>query len=68
MKKKKISTILPAELLAQAVKLSETNQTNTIVLALRELVRGHKRKSILTLKGKLNIDFNVDRERSRDIF
>ena len=68
MKRKKISTILPAELLAQAVKLSETNQTDTIVLALKELVRGHKRKSILSLKGKINITFDVNKERNRNTF
>lgn len=58
MKKKNISAILPADLLAEAGKLSASNQTETIVLALQELIRSHKRRSIAGLKGKCKIDFS----------
>ena len=67
-KKKKISTILPASLLSEATHLAELNQTDTLVLALGELIRAYKRKSIVDLKGKLKIDFDVERDRERSRF
>ena len=66
--KKKISTILPADLLAEATGLTHLNQTDTLILALKELIRGHKRSSILNLKGKLSIDFDPDKDRERRRF
>lgn len=66
--KKKISTILPSDLLREAGKLTKANQTDTLVMALNELIRAYKRKSIFNLKGKLRIDFNVDEERERGRF
>lgn len=65
--RKKISTILPADLLREATEISKANQTDTLILGLQELVKSHKRKSILDLKGRLKIDFDInqDRERSR---
>ena len=67
-KKKKISSILPADLLSEAVQLTDLNQTDTIVLALAELVRAYKRKAIVGLKGKLVVDFDVERDRERGRF
>ena len=66
--KKKISTILPADLLAEAKDLTHLNQTDTLILALNELIRGYKRKSILNLRGKISIDFDPDRDRVRTRF
>jgi hypothetical protein len=66
--KKKISTILPAELLSEASKLTSLNQTDTLILALQELVRSYKRKTIVGLKGKLKINFDADRDRERSRF
>lgn len=67
-KKKKISSILPAELLSEAIALTQLNQTDTLVLALGELIRTYKRRSIVDLKGKLKIDFDVERDRERSRF
>jgi len=67
-KKKKISSILPEDLLIQACKLTEANQTDTIVLALKELIRSHKRASVSALKGRLNVDFDIERDRERARF
>jgi hypothetical protein len=67
-KKKKISSILPAGILKEATGLTHLNQTDTLVLALTELIRAHKRKSILDLRGKLKIDFAIERDRERSRF
>jgi hypothetical protein len=67
-KKKKISSILPADLLSEATGLTQLNQTDTLMLALKELIRSYKRKSILDLRGKLKVDFDVDRDRERGRF
>lgn len=66
-KRKKISTILPENLLREAAAFTRANQTDTLVLALQELVRAYKRHSIFDLKGKLKIKFEaeIDRQRSR---
>lgn len=68
VKKKKISTILPKELLSEAARLTKANQTDTIVLALKELIRSHKRSSIFGLKGRLRIHFDIEKDRERDRF
>lgn len=68
IKKKKISSILPADLLSEAIDLTQLNQTDTLVLALGELIRTYKRRSIVDLKGKLKIDFDVERDRERGRF
>lgn len=67
-RKKKISTILPSDLLAEAGRLTKVNQTETLILALKELVRSFKRESIVNLKGKLDISFEVAKERQRNRF
>lgn len=66
-KKKKISSILPADLLEEATALTGENQTDTLVLALKELIRAQRRTSVFDLKGRLKIDFDIlrDRERAR---
>ena len=66
--KKKISTILPAALLGEATKLTQLNQTDTLTLALSELIRSIKRNSISNLKGKLRVDFDIDLDRERRRF
>ena len=65
IKKKKVTTALSAELLKKACQLTDTNQTDTIILGLQELVRSHKRASILKLKGKLHFNFDINTERQR---
>lgn len=68
IKKKKISSILPAEILSEAVRLTGVNQTDAIVMALKELIRSYKRTSILDLKGRIKINFNADIDRERKRF
>jgi hypothetical protein len=67
-RKKKISSILPAALLSEATELTQLNQTDTLALALQELIRSFKRKSIVNLRGKLKIDFDIERDRERSRF
>ena len=67
-KKKKISSILPSRLLSEATNLTRLNQTDTLVLALGELIRGYKRKSLLDLKGEIKINFDVEKDRERRRF
>jgi len=64
-KSKKISTILPRDLLAEATRLAESNQTDTIIAGLHELIRSFKRRSLSHIKGKLHIDFDVQQDRER---
>jgi len=54
-KTKKISALIPADLLSEATKISASTKTAAIISGLEELIRASKRKSIF--KGKLKIDF-----------
>lgn len=65
MKNKKISAFIPKDLLTEATSITELNQTEAIILALKELIRAKKRSSILDLKGKIKIKFDIDRDRER---
>lgn len=64
-KTKKISTILPADLLKKACELSKSNQTDTLIQALNELIGSYKREKLLSLHGKIPIKFEADRDRER---
>ena len=55
-KSKKISTSVPEELLSQACKVSNLNQTDALVEGLRQLIRSHERRKILKLRGKIHFD------------
>ena len=65
---KKISALIPADLLSEATKISASTQTEAIISCLEELIRASKRKSIISLRGKLKIGFDIDRERERARF
>jgi hypothetical protein len=67
-KRKKISTVLPSDLLSEAVELSKANQTDTLIMALKELIRAHRRKSVLDLRGKIKVNFDIQRDRERGRF
>jgi hypothetical protein len=67
-KNKKISALIPADLLIEATKLSDCNQTDAIIFGLQELIRAKKRNTIFDLKGKMKINFNVELERERTRF
>ena len=65
---KKISALIPVDLLSEATKISSSTQTEAIISGLEELIRASKRKSIIDLKGKLKIEFDIDQERERARF
>lgn len=68
MKFKKISSNIPEDILAQACKLSQMNQTEALIAGLKELINQHKRKKIIELKGSMKdikYDVNQMRERTR---
>jgi Arc/MetJ family transcription regulator len=57
---------IPAELLEEArTALGFTSKTDTIVLALRELVRKHRVEELKGLLGKVTLDVDVPRSRRR---
>jgi Arc/MetJ family transcription regulator len=57
---------IPAELLDEAkAVLGFTSKTDTIVLALRELVRKHRVEELKGLLGKVTLDVDVPRSRRR---
>ena len=66
MKKlKKISTNLPEDLLKNACELTNLNQTDALIAGLQELINQHERQAIVNLKGKINIDLDIDELRQR---
>jgi Arc/MetJ family transcription regulator len=57
---------IPAELLDEARSaLGFKSKTDTIVLALRELVRKHRVEELKGLLGKVSLDVDVPRSRRR---
>jgi Arc/MetJ family transcription regulator len=57
---------IPAELLNEARSaLGFTSKTDTIVLALRELVRKHRLDELKGLLGKVTLDVDTARSRRR---
>ena len=57
---------IPAELLDEARSaLGFRSKTDTIVLALRELVRRHRLEELKELLGKVTLDVDVPRSRRR---
>jgi hypothetical protein len=62
---KKISTSIPEKLLEEACLLSGLNQTEALIQGLHELVRKEKRERLISMKGKLKISLNLDRQRER---
>jgi Arc/MetJ family transcription regulator len=57
---------IPAELLDEARSaLGFRSKTDTIILALRELVRRHRLEELKGLLGKITLDVDVPRSRRR---
>lgn len=67
-KLKKISAFIPSDLLDEAARLIDSNQTDALIAGLNELIRAHKRESIIDLRGKLRVKFDIARERERSRF
>ena len=65
MKTKKVATNLPQELFEEATEATGLNQTQTIILGLRQIIAAKKRAEFLTSKGAVAIDYNVKTVRQR---
>jgi hypothetical protein len=57
---RKITAILPAELLATAQAHTHQGVTETLRLALEQLAHGAWSKRLLDLEGKVKFDIDVD--------
>jgi hypothetical protein len=57
---------LPEHLLLEAMNLSNSaNKTQTIILALEELVQKSKIQDLKSFKGKFNLEVDLNKLRSR---
>ena len=57
---------LPGELLEEAQRgLGFKSKTDTVVVALRELVRRHRVDDLKNLLGRVELDIDIDRSRRR---
>ena len=65
MKLKKLATHIPENLILEATEATGLNQTQTIILGLKELIAKKNRTDFLALKGKIAIEFDVDSSRQR---
>lgn len=63
--KKKISAILPSDLIQQAIDLVNMNQTETLIAGLKELIAKHQRIKALKALPKLHFAYAVDAVRQR---
>lgn len=57
---------IPEDLMREAVRLlGFQSKTDAVVVALRELVRRHRREELAGLAGKVSLDVDVARSRRR---
>jgi Arc/MetJ family transcription regulator len=57
---------IPEDLVAQATALlGFKSKTDTVVVALRELIRRHQLQELKSLKGKIALDIDLPRSRGR---
>jgi hypothetical protein len=64
-KQKKISAHLPSDLLAEACRLGNFNQTDALIMGLRSLISDFKRKRLVEAAGKFQFSFEPDTSRER---
>ena len=64
-KRKAISAQLPKDLLEEACRLGNLNQTDALIMGLQSLIADFKRKRLATAGGKFHFSFNPDRDRQR---
>jgi hypothetical protein len=64
-KVKKISTNIPEQLLKKACSITNLNQTEALIAGLKELIAQHEREAIVSMKGKVQIDLDLDEIRQR---
>lgn len=67
LKRRKIATNIPENLLREATSLTGLNQTAALVAGLKELIRQHKLQKLLALEGKIKINFDAAKSRERHI-
>lgn len=57
---------LPDNLLKEAMEILNTKtKSDTIKQALEEIIRTHKRKKLITYRGKIDLDIDLDALRDR---
>lgn len=64
-KQKKISAHLPSDLLAEACRLGNLNQTDALIMGLRALVADFKRRRLVEAAGQFQFSFDSDKSRER---
>jgi|GEM_PF-7128215 len=64
-KQKKISAHFPADLLKEACRLSDLNQTDALVRGLESLIADFQRKRLVKSAGKFHFSFDPDIARAR---
>lgn len=62
---KRITANLPEELLEQASKITGQGITETLTAGLMMIRRAHAFEKALALRGKINLDLNMDDVRER---
>ena len=67
LKKKKVATNLPVDLLVEATQATGLNQTQTLIEGLKEIIRKKKMEQLLKLKGRIKIKLDLDKLRERHL-
>ena len=63
----KISMDIPDALISEAMKITGSQSAEkSIITALQELVKSEKRKRLITMKGKIDLDIDLDQLRDRN--
>jgi hypothetical protein len=60
---RKITVNVPAEILADARRITGKGITDTIIDGLRELQRGNKRSALRRLRGKVRVELDLEETR-----
>lgn len=59
---------IPDDLLSEVQKIAgEESKTKAIITAMREFVKEKKLEKLLALKGKVEIDYNWEKEEKREL-
>lgn len=59
---------IPDDLLSEVQKIAgEKSKTKAIITAMREFVKEKKLEKLLALKGKVEIDYNWEKEEKREL-
>ena len=59
---------IPDELLSETQKISgEKSKTKAIIIAMQEFIRQKKMKELIALKGKVEINYDWQKEEEREV-